>query len=225
MDTRVGRTPLLRILAAIVGLLACDGAAPTTPPAAGPAATLIVSPATLRLVVGDNGTLAARAYDLRNRAVPASLGWSSADPAVATVNDGNGAVVAVSPGSTTITATAGTISATAIVIVRPVDPPVAIVISTTSVALIAGGTERLVARAVDSTGRTATVAFQWSSENPVVATVGVTDGIVTAISAGVTKLTVTAGTISASATVSVVDIGSFAFTRLTSSGGGPSRGG
>jgi Tol biopolymer transport system component len=222
MDTRVGRTPLSRIVAAIVGLLACDGgAAPTTPPAVGPAAILIVSPATLRLVVGDNGTLVARAYDRRSREVTASLGWSSADPAVASVNDGNGSVVAVSPGSTTITATAGTISATAVVVVRPLDPAVTIVISTTSVALIAGGTERLVARAVDSTGRTATVPFQWSSENPGVATVGATDGIVTAISPGVTKLTVTAGMISATATVSVLDLpGSFAFTRLTSDGSG-----
>ena len=85
---------------AVMGvLLACDGeSAPITPPVSGPAVALIVSPATLRLVVGERGNLTAQAFDRSGRAVRASLGWSSASPDVATVNPGDGSVVAVVPG-------------------------------------------------------------------------------------------------------------------------------
>jgi dipeptidyl aminopeptidase/acylaminoacyl peptidase len=120
-----------------------------------------------------------------------------------------------------VTATSGTLTATGTVSVRPPDPPVAISISPSTLSLIPGGVEAIVARATDSTGRVADATFEWSSADPAVATVGRTDGVVTAVSVGATTVTVTSGLLSATAPVSVVDFsGAFAFTRTSSLGAG-----
>jgi len=216
-----GMRAVLALLA--LSLLACnEDTEPTTiTPGAGPTVAISVSPRALSLVVGDAGTFSAQGADARNRVTGVSVAWSSADPSIATVRQLDGYVVAVAPGSTTVTATSGTLTATAKVSVRPPDPPVAVSISRTALSVIPGSVDRLVARAVDSTGREAKVVFEWASANPAVATVGKTDGIVTAIAPGSTTVTATAGALSATATVSVVEFsGSFAFTRTSSGIGG-----
>ena len=198
------RHATIAVIAAIT-LLACGrDMPPTAAPAVRTPVGLSVSPPTLSLVVGRSGTFAARAVDAQGLAVAVSFVWSSADPTIATVGQSDGSVAAVSPGSTTVTATAGTLSATATVSVRPPDPPVAVSISHSALSLIAGSVERLVAHATDSTGRTANVSFEWSSGDPAVATVGKTDGIVTAISLGATTVTVAVGALRATATVAVI---------------------
>jgi hypothetical protein len=207
---------------AVLVVLACGRDSEPTVPGVRPAVALTVAPSVLRLMVGGSANVSAKAVDARNRVVSVSSLWSSADPTIATVGERDGAVVAISPGSTTVTATAGTLTATATVFVRPPDPPVAISISRSSVSLLIGGIERLVAQATDSGGRTTNTAFEWSSADPSVATVGPVDGVVTGIATGTTRVTVTTGTVSASATVSVVEFaGSFAFTRETLPGAGP----
>jgi Tol biopolymer transport system component len=194
---------------------------PTTSPIAGPPVSLGVSPTTLSLAVGRFGTITARAVDAAGRPARVSVAWSSADPAVATVGQSDGTVVAVSPGATTVTAAAGTLTATTTVSVRPPDPPVAVSISPATLSIITGGTQRLAAYATDSTGQTVNVSLQWLSANPAVATIGSADGVVTGVSVGVTTVTVTAGTLTATATVSVFELaGFFAFTRTTSSAAG-----
>jgi dipeptidyl aminopeptidase/acylaminoacyl peptidase len=172
----------------------------------------------LNLAVGRSGNLVARAVDAAGRPVSVSVSWSAADPTIATVAQNDGKVVALSPGVTTVTAAAGTLTATASISVRPPDPPVALSLSPSALSLIAGGIQRIVAYATDSTGQAANAPFEWVSADPSVATVGSRDGIVTAISAGVTTVTATAGAVSATARVSVVEFaGSFAFTRTSSS--------
>jgi len=174
----------------------------------------------LSLVVGDGGSFSAQGADARNRVTGVSVAWSSADPSIATVRQLDGYVVAVAPGSTTVTATSGTLTATAKVSVRPPDPPVAVSISPAVVSFIPGSVDSLVARAVDSTGRVANVLFEWASANPAVATVGKADGIVTAVAPGSTTVIATTGALSATAIISVIDFaGSFAFTRTSSSAG------
>jgi Tol biopolymer transport system component len=210
------------VAAAAFALAACSGdTEPTTiEPLVGPTVAVSVSPRTLSLVVGDGASVTARGTDARAQVTAASFSWSSADPSVATVRQLDGYVVAIAPGSTTVTATSGTLSATATVSVRPPDPPVAVSISPVALSFIPGSVDRLVARAVDSTGRVANVSFEWASANPAVATVGKTDGIVTAIAPGSTTVTATTGALSATATVAVIDFsGSFAFTRTSSSAG------
>ena len=207
---------------AVMAVLACGGDSEPTMPGVHPPAGLTVAPPVLRLMVGESANVSAKAVDARNRVVSVPVLWSSVDPTIATVGERDGAVVAISPGSTTVTATAGTLTATATVLVRPPDPPVAISISRSSVSLLIGGIERLVAQATDSGGRATNTAVKWSSADPGVATVGQVDGVVTGIATGITTVTVTTGTVSASATVSVVELsGSFAFTRETLPGAGP----
>lgn len=221
---RAGHRPVRRSVAvmAVMAVIACGRDSEPTIPGVHPPVALTIAPSVLRLMVGGSANVSAKAVDARNRVVSVSFLWSSADPTIATVGERDGAVVAISPGSTTVTATAGTLTATATVLVRPPDPPVAISISLSSVSLLIGGVERLVAQATDSGGRATNTAFEWSSADPSVATVGRVDGVVTGIATGTTRVTVTTGTVSASATVSVVDFsGSFAFTRETLPGAGP----
>lgn len=162
--------------------------------------------------------LAARAYDAKGRTISTEFEWSSADPAIATVRRDDGTVMAISAGATTVTAARGALRATATVSVRLPDPPVAISISPSVLNLIAGGVERLTARAFDSAGQSIDASFEWSSADPGVATIGRATGIVAAIGVGSTMVTVAAGAIHASATVSVINmdlVGPIAFTRWT----------
>ncbi len=168
MSTYVHRARVSRALHASLAvsiasfLLACTrDAAPTATSGVGPAVALSITTPALSLVVGDGASVSARAVDAGNRTVAASVTWSSADPTIATVREVDGYVVGVSPGRTIVTARAGALAATAIVSVRRPDPPVAVSISRTAVSLIPGSVERLVARAVDSTGRVANVSFEW----------------------------------------------------------------
>ena len=206
----------------VLAVLGCGRDSEPTMPGVQPPVALTVAPSVLRLMVGGSANVSATAVDARKQVVSVSLLWSSADPTIATVGERDGAVVAVSPGSTKVTVTAGPLSATATVIVRPPDPPVAISVSRPSVSLIVGGIERLVAQATDSGGRTTSSTFAWSSADPSIATVGRLDGVVTGIATGTTRVTVTTGTVSASASVSVIEFaGAFAFTRETLPGSGP----
>ena len=160
--------------------------------------------------------MSARAVDAKGRTTSASLDWSSANPAIATVGKSDGTVTAIAVGATILTVTVGNLSAAVAVSVRPPDPPVSISITSSALILIPGGVERLVARAFDAAGRATSVTFEWSSADPAVATVGRNDGIVTAIAVGATKVTTAIGALRATATVSVIAMGSsYAFTRFT----------
>jgi len=197
-------------------LLACGEDTEPTATLLSPPTGLFISPPGLSLIVGDEGRLTARAFDAMGRTTNTAFEWSSANPAIATVGRSDGIVTAIAAGTTTVTVIAGALSAAATVSVRPPDPPVAVTISPSTLSLIAGSAERLTARASDSTGRTSSVSFEWSSADLAIATVGKTDGIVTAISAGSTTVTVAVGALQATATVSVIEIArSFAFTRMT----------
>ena len=206
-------------LVAAAGLLACGE--PTDPTATPlPATALAVSPSQISLAAGSSTRITARASNSRGGTVYTPVSWSSANPAIATIRASDGTIDAISSGTTVVTATAGTLSASATVAVRPVDPPFAIAISASVLDLFVGGAGRLSARAVDSGGATTNVALRWSSENPAVATVGATDGVVGAIAAGSTTITVAAGTTKATAVVRVITWhAAFAFTRVTYLGG------
>ena len=221
LSTRGHRPSSALLAACVITLLACGrDAEPTAAIGVGPPVGVSVSPTALSLIVGRSGTLTAHAVDDKGRRVSVSVVWSSADPTIATVGPTDGYVVAVSPGSTIMTAAVGTLTAHATVSVRPPDPPVDLSVSPAAVSLTVGTAERLDARATDAARRIVNVSFAWASANPAVATVS-SDGVVTAISGGTTTVTVTTGTLSATATVSVIEFtGSFAFTRASSSGAG-----
>ena len=78
-----------------------------------------VSPENLLLEIGQTFTL--KAEVLPPNATFAHLAWSSDKPGVVSVKDS--VVSAIAPGSATVTATAGGISATCVVTVKPVPEP------------------------------------------------------------------------------------------------------
>ena len=130
--------------------------------------------------------------------------WSSSSPAVATVSE-TGLVTAVVNGQATITATVGTASGAAAVTVRQV--PSAIALTPDSLTFSAlGDTVRLTAAVLDANGHAVEgVAIEWAIADTTVAIVDTT-GLVTAVSAGRTEATASAGSSTATAPVFVEQV-------------------
>ncbi len=122
--------------------------------------------------------------------------WSSSDPAVATVN-GDGTVTAVAPGTTTITATSGSISTSCKVAVG-VRAEI-MVLDKMSLTLETGQTEKLT-YTVYPTEAIDTVTYE--STDPAIATVS-EDGIVTAVAPGVCGIIFRCGEVETSCAVIV----------------------
>ena len=100
---RFGRLPQFGLLAllACTTLLACGGDPPIVEPPVAPVAVgLSISPLALSLIVGGEGRLTARAYDAKDQTINASITWSSADPAIATIRGLGGNVTAIAVGTT-----------------------------------------------------------------------------------------------------------------------------
>ena len=127
--------------------------------------------------------------------------WTSSNSSVATV-DGNGVVKGVAVGSATITAKAGSKTATcAVTITQMIIPVTSITLDYAFYELARGQVFTLTATVLpdNATNRTVT----WSSSNKAVATVD-KNGNVTAVKAGTTTITATVGNLSASCVVTVV---------------------
>lgn len=103
-----------RWLSAVVAALACGGETPVVPPDVTPASVTVTPSAQASLPSGQMLTLAAVVQNKGGQTVAASVVWSSSDPTVATVNAG--LVTAVKTGSATITAAAGSVVSSAVVV-------------------------------------------------------------------------------------------------------------
>ena len=127
--------------------------------------------------------------------------WTTSDNSVATV-DAAGAVTSVGNGTATITASAGSVSGTAVVTVS--QSVASVEVSPSMVDLTSWGeTVQLTAEAVDTNGYpVAGTAFSWESDNVPMATVDAV-GAVTAIGNGTATITASAGSVSGSAVVVV----------------------
>lgn len=189
-------------------LLACGGEETTGPPPPPPpetprATSISITPASVSLTaLGDTVRLAAEVRDQNGRAIAgATVTWASGDPSVAAVN-ASGLVTAEDNGSTAVTATAGSASETASVMVMQVADRVAV--TPPGDTLVAGDTLRLSAEAFDAKGHgVANASFTWASSDAGVAVVD-TAGLVTGEGAGEAEITATAGPASAGARLVVV---------------------
>ena len=161
-----------------VGLLlwtgfACGGSeSPATPEQRDEGvARVVVTPASVELVVGDTVTLVAsvtgtNGTSLTDRAVR----WSSSDPTTVSISDG-GAASALQPGQATITATAEGRSGTAVVTVAAV-PVARIAVSTDSARLAVRTSLHLTAVTLSAAGDTlAGRSIEWTSSDTAVAVV------------------------------------------------------
>ena len=212
----------IRVWTVLVGVTlaaACgggDSGGPTAPPTVDPprATTVMVSPATAELDVGETVQLTAVVRDQNSNVMAgAAVTWTSSETSVATV-DAAGLVTGVSAGGpVTITATSGGQSGAAQITVLP--PPVASVEVTPSEApILVGDSEQLTAVTTDAEGNVLTGrAVTWQSSNPSVASVDVS-GLVTGVSRG-GPVTITATSEGQSGTAQITVLSTTDFYALT----------
>jgi hypothetical protein len=198
----LGTTPGAQSVTAAV-----QGIAPATFTAtamAGPAAELVLGPATPTIdALQGTVQLTVRVEDQYGNTVGGSAAaWSSAQPAIATVNAQTGVVTGVSVGTAAITAAAGGISRAIDVVVRQV--PATITVTPAAPQLATGSSVQLVAVASDANGHPIPApALTWASANQAVATVSPT-GLVTAVGVGSAGVSAGSGSVSGSTNVTVL---------------------
>lgn len=163
-----------------------------------PVASVSLSQTSIALETGDAYTLVATV--LPSNATDATVSWESDNASVATV--AGGIVTALSQGTAKITAKAGEKSAVCKVTVT--EKPVAVesvTLDCTQISIDLGETLTLTATVLPDNAADKTVV--WTSSDPSVATVA--DGVVTALAAGFTRITATAGGKTAACEITVID--------------------
>ena len=167
------------------------------------ATTIVITPAAIGLDVGGSRIMNAIVRDQYGAILYGQeITWSSADSAVAAVNN-KGLITGASYGSTTVTASAGSVSTAVNVNIAEIIPSG---ISITGESQVAEGY---------STGLSVTVRDQfnqeifnppvtWHSSNTGVATVN-NKGLVTGVAPGTASITATIGSNSASVTITITD--------------------
>ena len=152
-----------------------------------PVTNIEISPSTLSLFVGAKEQISAAATP--SNSTNKDIAWFSSDCNVATVNN-EGIVTAIAVGNVTITCVAkdgSGVKATCAVTVK--QPVTSITLSSSSLTLTKGATQKLSATVSPTTASNNSVI--WSSSNTTVATVSA-DGLVTAVAAGSATITCTA---------------------------------
>lgn len=164
-------------------------------------ASVTIVPDTLRVRVANTGQLLATAYNGSGHVVSGlTATWGSSNPAVATVSQ-SGKVTGVATGSSTVSASIGGRTGSAVVIVPKLVATVEIKPDTLTVTR--GATGQLTATARDSSGQIVSgLTTTWASSNPAVATVD-QNGRVAAIASGTSTVTATIGGTAGSAVVVV----------------------
>ena len=133
--------------------------------------------------------------------------WTSSNTGIATVNATSGVVTGVSAGTCTITFTSGGCFRTVTFVVT----------GTTTIASITGPSA--VCTGASITLADATAGGTWTSSNTSIATVNITSGVVTGISAGTCTITYTVGTSYVTTTITVSGAAPITGTLTTTVGG------
>ena len=146
-----------------------------------------VSPTSLTLTEGEHSQITATITP--NNATNKNVSWSSSNTNVATVS--NGTVSAIAPGNATITATSedGSYTATCTVAVNamPIVNVTGVALNKENTTIEVGGSETLVATVAPNNATNKAVT--WASSNTSIATVS--NGVINAIAAGNTTITIT----------------------------------
>ena len=193
----------------------------TVRPALPALARIAVSPSGFTIAAGNGMTLAATAFDRHGNAIPdVGVTWASSDETIGTVG-ADGVFVALSEGTTTITASAEGVSGITYVTVEPSLPvPTSIVIAPDTVTLKKGETRTFTATVIDQYGNVMDwVRVAWSCSDP---HVGVADrnGLFTALAEGKANIRAFAGSLERTVAVTIAA----AYTPAPSGGGGSGGG-
>jgi trimeric autotransporter adhesin len=191
-----------------MGFTGCGGSSKTPSPQTATVTLITVSAPSSLLPVGETLQLTATATysDNSTKDVTASATWQSSDLTVATVSS-TGLLTAVKAGSTTVTATRGTISGFKSITVTAAALS-SIVVTPSNASIATGQTQQFTAHGffVDGSESDITKSVTWDSDNHAVATVstaGSAAGMASAISAGTANISATSGTVIATAPLTV----------------------
>ncbi len=185
--------------------------------------TITVSPQTATVVVGNNRSFGAAAFDQLGNPVTATITWSSSNTTVGTINAATGLFMANAEGVTTIKAASGGVNGTATVTAtQPVLTSITVSPDTATVAV--GNTQTFTAATLDQVGNPIAAVVTWNSSNTTVGTISA--GVFTAKTEGITTITAARGGLIGIATATVVPAGAVT-PQLPSTGGssGSSGGG
>jgi peptidoglycan/xylan/chitin deacetylase (PgdA/CDA1 family)/uncharacterized protein YjdB len=174
--------------------------------------TIVVTPATPSVFTGATQQLTAVGYDQSGNPMNGfSFTWSSSNIGVATV-DGMGLATGVAVGNSQISASAQGIhsSAVSLTVNRPQSVLTSIKASPSTASVQAGSVQQFTAVGYDQYNAEMTGAvFNWTSSNTAVATVsgvnaeGKNEGVATALAAGSTVISVSAGSVNTTVLLSV----------------------
>jgi trimeric autotransporter adhesin len=169
-----------------------------------PSATSIsLSLGSTALTVGQSTQATAVALDANGAPVSGvAISFTSSNPAVAPIST-SGAITALTPGTTQITASSGTLSRSVTLTVSAAFVPVAsVAVTPTTGSIVAGAQLQLAATTRDAGGNVLTGrTVNWSSSNVAIASVNATTGLVTGVATG--TVTITASSEGQSATASI----------------------
>ena len=168
--------------------------------------TITISPATVSIVANNAVIFTATKLDQFNNPIFATVTWVSSNPIVGTV-DQNGVFLALSQGTTIITASSGTVSGIAVANVTPAVPveiPVltTITISPATVSIVANNAVIFTATKLDQFNNPIFATVTWSSSNINIGTID-QNGVFLALSQGTTIITAYSGTVSGIAVANV----------------------
>ncbi|CAG0992418.1 Ice-binding protein 1 [Methanosarcinales archaeon] len=168
--------------------------------------TITVTPSSATVVQGNTQTFTASPKDQFGKPIVTSIVWSSSNTTVGTVS-ASGVLTAVSAGTTTVTATSGSVKGTASVkVTSPVQnlTPVLTSINVTPATanILIGGTQVFTAATNDQNGDPMSVVISWSSSNETVGTIDAS-GNFSALAAGTTTIKAENGTVNGTALVTV----------------------
>ena len=170
-----------------------------------PVASVLIAPTTVSMVMnGSPATLSANAFDASGDLLSGRVAtWSSQNPIVASVNS-SGVVTAIGVGSTTISATieSKTASVTVTVGTAPAAPVALVTVTLGSATLNIGQQTQASAVLTDAQGNTLSRSITWTSLDTAVAKVSGT-GLVTAIGGGTVTIIARAGEVSGYAALTV----------------------
>lgn len=168
-----------------------------------------ISPANISVPSGTTQQFTATAFDQFGAPLSPQpvITWSSNNDPIGTV-DANGLFTAISEGTVSVSASAGTVSDTTTVTVTTAgNIPVlsSIVVDPSALTIPAGGTRSFTASGLDQFGNAINISspIAWTSSNPAVGTINVSTGFFAAMGAGSTQVKAVSGAIEGSAGVTV----------------------
>ena len=170
--------------------------------------SITISPINLTIAPGTSQQFTAIGTftDNSTQDLTASALWASSDDSFATIGS-TGLATAIADGSTTITATSGTVTGSTTLLVSEA-VLVSIAISPTATSIPAGATQQFTATGTfsDSSTQDITGAVHWSSSDGTVATISNTpgtSGLATGIGTGEVTINATSGSVNGSADLTI----------------------